>query len=129
MKNSSFVLVLMLFASSLHAQAPDAHSVPTLDGGIGSCTADFTVNDGAGAPVYNALIKVHIAYGTWSLHKLDLQISTNVDGKARFTGLPSKIKHGLLFHASEGNRAGDAFDDPANTCKFQSGITLQEKTQ
>ena len=109
------------------AQTPDPHSTPTLDGGIGSCTADFTITDGSGAPIYNATVKVHIAYGTWSIRRLDLQLSTNVDGKARFTGLPDRIKHGLLFHASEGDRAGDAFDDPGDTCKFQSAITLVKK--
>jgi len=109
------------------AQAPDPHTVPSLDGGAGPCTADFTVNDNAGAPVYNATIKVHIAYGTWSIRKLDLQISTNVDGKASFTGLPNKLKHGLLFHASEGDRTGEAFDDPANTCKAQFTIALQKQ--
>ncbi len=100
--------------------------MPSLDGGIGPCTADFLITDPDNKPVYNATIKVHIAYGTWSVRKLDLQISTNVDGKARFTGLPSKIKHGILFHASEGNRVGEAFDDPANTCKAQFAITIRQ---
>jgi hypothetical protein len=107
-------------------QNPDPHSTPTLDGGVGPCTADFTINDKTGAPVYNAMISVHIAYGTWSIRKLDLQVNTNVDGKARFTGLPDRIKHGIIFHASEGNRIGEAFDDPANTCKAQFTIALHE---
>jgi hypothetical protein len=106
---------------------PDPHSIPSLDGGAGPCTADLTITDNAGAPIYNALVKVHIAYGTLSLHKLDLQISTNVDGKVRFTGLPDRLKHGLLFRASEGNRSGEAFDDPANTCKAQFTVALLKK--
>jgi len=113
-------------AKNAAPQNPDPHSTPTLDGGVGPCTADFTINDKAGAPVYNAMISVHIAYGTWSIRKLDLQVNTNVDGKARFTGLPDRIKHGIIFHASEGNRIGEAFDDPANTCKAQFTIALHE---
>jgi hypothetical protein len=105
---------------------PDPHSTPTLDGGIGPCSADFTITDKAGAPVYNAMVSVHIAYGTWSIRKLDLQVNTNVDGKARFTGLPDRIKHGIIFHASEGTRTGEAFDDPAITCKAQFTIALHE---
>jgi hypothetical protein len=125
---SIFALALVpLRAQTATQNAPDPHSVPTLDGGIGPCSADFIVTDSAGSPVYNATIKVHIAYGTWSVRKLDLQVSTNVDGKARFTGLPDHIKHGLIFHATEGNRAGESFDDPANTCKAQFTITLQPK--
>jgi hypothetical protein len=123
-------LFLLLFLSSAGAsQTPDPKSVPSLDGGIGPCTADFTVTDDAGAPVYNAKIKAHIAYGAFSVRKLDLEISTNADGKARFTGLPDRIKRGLLFHASEGDRTGEAFDDPANTCRAQLTVALQKKTQ
>ena len=108
-------------------QPPDPKSVPVLDGGIGPCTADFTVNDPAGAPVYAAKIRVHIAYGFMNARKLDLELGTNIDGKARFTGLPDRLKHGLYFHASEGDRTGEAFDDPANTCKAQFTITLQKR--
>jgi len=108
------------------AEQAEAHTVPVLDGGIGSCTADITVTDANGAPVYAATIKVHIAYGFASARKLDLQLGTNVDGKARFTGLPDKIKHGFLFHASEGDRVGEAFDDPTNTCKAQLPITIRK---
>lgn len=109
------------------SQTAEAHTVPSLDGGIGQCTADFTINDDAGKPVYNATIKVHIAYGTWSIRKLDLQINTNVDGKARFTGLPERVKRGLMFQASDPGRYGDSFDDPAETCNKQFTIALQKK--
>jgi hypothetical protein len=122
----SALLLLTLTAS--FAQTPDPKSVPVIDGGVGSCTADFTITDNAGAPVYAAKIKVHIAYGFGSFHKLDLEVGTNADGKARFTGLPNTSKRGLTFHASEGNRAGDAFDDPAKTCQAQFPISLQTKT-
>ena len=113
--------------STTAPQQPDPKAVPVLDGGIGPCSADFTVTDPAGAPVYAAKVKVHIAYGFMSARKLDLELGTNIDGKARFTGLPDRLKHGLYFHASEGDRSGDAFDDPATTCKGQFNITLQKK--
>ena len=108
-------------------QQPDPRAVPVLDGGIGPCSADFTVTDPAGAPVYAAKVKVHIAYGFMGARKLDLELGTNIDGKARFTGLPDRLKHGLYFHASEGDRSGDAFDDPANTCKNQFTVILRQK--
>jgi hypothetical protein len=121
------VLGTLAFSQSNPPQQPDPKAVPVLDGGIGPCSAEFTVNDPAGAPVYAAKVKVHIAYGFMSARKLDLELGTNIDGKARFTGLPDRLKHGLYFHGSEGDRAGDAFDDPANTCKGQFTITLQKK--
>jgi hypothetical protein len=133
---SIFLLISLTFAQHLIAQSaasgsqtPDAHTVPSLDGGIGSCSADFIINDDAGKPIYNATIKVHIAYGTWSVRKLDLQINTNVDGKARFTGLPDRLKRGLYFEASESDRSAEAFDDPEKTCQAQFTVALQKKPQ
>jgi hypothetical protein len=125
------VLFLGLSAAVLRAQndKPDPNAVPVVDGGIGDCTADFTIVDDGGSPVYDANISVHIAYGTWSLHKLDLQVGSNAAGKARFTGLPNHTKHGLFFNASQGDRSGSVFDDTAKTCKAQFTIQLQKNAQ
>ena len=126
-------LLLALFLSAyLHAQAPpsaDPKSIPVVDGALGACTADFTINDAAGAPVYAATIRVHIAYGFLGAHRLDLEVGTNAAGKARFTGLPEKTKQGLFFQASERNREGSAFDDPSKTCKANFSIALRPKSQ
>src|ERR1700692_1012640 len=124
--------VILLFSlPALQAQTtPSAHpkSLPVIDGGIGPCSADFTITDGAGAPVYAATIRVHIAYRFMNAHKLDLEVGTNAAGKARFTGLPEKSKQGLFFQASEGTREGSAFDDPAKTCQANFTIALQKKS-
>ncbi len=130
-----FVLLLAAFLLAivsppvLRAQAnptPNPKSIPFIDGGIGPCTADFTITTTAAAPIYDAQIKVHISYGMFGAHKLDLQVGTNADGKARFTGLPEKTKQGLFFQASKGNLTGSAFDDPSKTCNAQFTIALQQ---
>ena len=36
---------------------------PSVDAGLGECSADFTINDVENKPVYAAKVKVHIAYG------------------------------------------------------------------
>jgi hypothetical protein len=120
-------VALSLTAFSQTTAPADPKSVPVVDGGIGPCSADFTVTDAAGAPVYAAKIKVHIAYGFMYAHKLDLEVGTNSDGKARFTGLPERVKRGLYFEASESDRTAEAFDDPANTCKTQFTLALRKK--
>ena len=125
-----FTAFLLPSLPTLQAQttsSADPKSIPVIDGGIGPCSADFTVNDSAGAPVYDAKIRVHIAYRFMNLHKLDLEAGTNAAGKARFTGLPDKPKQGLFFRASEGDREGSAFDDPAKTCKAQFTVVLSRK--
>jgi hypothetical protein len=132
---STRTLTLLVIALSIAAfsqstatsPVADPKSVPVVDGGIGTCSADFTVTDANGAPVYAAKIKVHIAYGFMYLHKLDLEVGTNADGKARFTGIPDRVKHGLYFEASEGDRTAEAFDDPATTCKNQFTVVLRKK--
>jgi hypothetical protein len=64
-----------------------------------------------------------------NLHKLDLEVGSNAAGKARFTGLPDKTKQGLFFRASQGDREGSAFDDPAKTCKADLTIVLEKNSQ
>jgi hypothetical protein len=115
------------FSQTTATQSAESKTIPVVDGGIGPCIADFTITDANGAPVYAAKINVHIAYGFASAHKLDLEIGTNYDGKARFTGLPNRLKRGLFFEASEGDRTGEAFDDPAINCKPQFTVALRRK--
>ena len=124
-----FVIALSVpaFSQTTATPAADPKSVPVVDGGIGPCSADFTVTDTAGAPVYAAKIKVHIAYGFMYARKLDLEVGTNADGKARIAGFPERVKHGLFFEASEGDRTAEAFVDPATTCKNQFTVVLRKK--
>jgi hypothetical protein len=122
------LLPIVLVVTAALAQAPAPKSVPVIDGALGPCTADFTIAGTDNKPIYLAKIKVHIAYGFMSAHKLDLEVSTNIDGKARFTGLPDRVKRGLYFEASEGDRTGNAFDDPSKTCQAQFPVILRKPT-
>ena len=131
--NAISILAVLLFALSPSlaqtASQPDPKSIPVIDGGIGPCTADFTVTDASNAPLYDAKIRVHIAYGFMSTHKLDLEIGTNADGKARVTGLPERTKRPFSFQISQGDRSAEVFDDPAKTCKAQFTAALEKKKE
>src|SRR5215813_10125766 len=122
------LVLALLLATPPFAQTPHPPSIPPLDGGVGQCTADFTITDADNKPIYAAKVKVHIAYGFASARKLDLEVGTNVDGKARFTSLPDRSKKGLFFEASEGDRTGTAFLDPSKTCQAQFTIALRKPT-
>jgi hypothetical protein len=121
------ILILLVLLAAAVAQTPDPKSVPVIDGALGPCTADFTITSPDNKPIYLAKIKVHIAYGFMYARKLDLEVGTNIDGKARFTGLPERTKRGLFFEASEADRTGNAFVDPATTCKSQFTVVLRQK--
>jgi hypothetical protein len=124
---AAVLALALLVPASAVAQTPDPHSVPSVDAGLGTCTADFTIADSDGKPVYDAKISVHIAYGFAGWHKLDLQVGTNVDGKARFTTLPNSMrKGGLYFRAWQSGSGGEAFDDPSKTCQAQFAVTLRK---
>jgi hypothetical protein len=123
----SILAALCLIHGTPHAAPVDPNTVATVDAGLGPCTADFIINDEAGKPVYAANIRVHITYGFGGFHKFDLQVGTNADGKARFIGLPEHPKQGLFFRATEGDRQGDAFDNPADNCKAQFTVVIRKK--
>ena len=130
MMRAIVALAILATVNAASAQAPaavDPKTVPVIDGGIGPCSADFVVTDPVGKPVYDAKIRVHIAYRFAGAHKLDLEVGTNADGKARFEGLPEKTRRGLSFQASHEDLEGTAFVDTAQTCKAQLTITLQKK--
>jgi len=120
-----FVAALALPISTMQAQQPDPHSVPVVDAGVGPCTADFTITDSDGKPVYAAQLTVRVRYGHF--HRMDLEVGTNVDGKARFIGLPNSPKNGLFFQATAGDRTGSAFDDPSTNCKAQFPVTVRRQ--
>ena len=79
----------------MHAQqTPDPHQVPVMDGEAGPCSIAFTVTDVKGAPVYDARIRVHIAYGFAGVRRLDLEAATNVDGKTQSRDCRRRSKAG-----------------------------------
>jgi outer membrane lipoprotein-sorting protein len=104
--------------------ADDQPKIATVDAGIGSCKANFVVKDGAGKPIYNSKISVLIKYGFMNLRQTDLQAYTNVDGQARFTGLPNFSKKPLEFNVSSGTVSKTVTDDPVEKCDAAFDVTL-----
>jgi hypothetical protein len=103
-------------------------AIPTVDGGAGPCSVEFTVTDANGAFVSNARISVRIEYGFLGAKKLDLQVATDSHGKARFAGLPEKTDSGLFFEAAKENLRGVATDDPNTECEAKHGIYMSTRS-
>jgi hypothetical protein len=125
--------LLIIFISILapgsfaRPQAPNPTDVPVVKGGAGSCTADFIVKDSSGKAIYNAKIELLLKYGFMGLHKLDATTPTNVDGKARFDGLPQQIKGTSEFQITHGEQSKSLPFDPQSDCHPHHEVVLAEK--
>ena len=109
----------------VQTQSPD--QIPVTDGQSGPCSIEFTISGTDGKPIFSARVDVHIEYGFGGLHKLDMGVYTNTQGKARFTGIPAKVKHPPIeFHASKGNLVGVATMDPVAECQAKHDIMLDK---
>ena len=102
--------------------------VSTVNADLGPCTADFAVTDGARKPLYDAKVSVTVRYGFLGLRKLDLEVGTNGEGKARVAGLPSKVrKHPLGFVISYGDRVKSIEHYPAVNCNARYEVVLETR--
>ena len=114
-----------LCGAGAQSLAGNPADVPTVSGGMGSCTADFTVVDAANKPVFDAKIHVKVKYGFMSKRDTDLEVGTNSDGKARMEGLPEKLKKPPMeFTISSGDATKSVTNDPATNCHATFAVTL-----
>jgi hypothetical protein len=117
----------LLFATSPQSNSQTVAEVPVIDGAAGPCQLQLNVTTVDDKPVYNAKVKVHIAYRFGGFHKLDLEAATNAEGKVRFIGLPSRVRRPPMeFQASKDQLVGVLTYDPATECQAKHNITLEQ---
>jgi hypothetical protein len=109
------------------SQAPNSVDIPVVKGEAGACTADFVVSDASGKGVYDAKIGIQMKYGFMGLHKLDLSVGTNFEGKARVEGLPEQIKGSAEFKISHGDQNKSVPYDPQSNCHARHDVVLGQK--
>jgi len=130
MKMQSVVLAALplAFAATALAQEPAGTvakpELPVIAAKLGPCSADFTVTDGDKKPVYDATIHVRVRYGAFNLKRMDLEVGTNSDGKARVESLPSKAKL-LAYDISKGDTHASVTQDVAIACTAKYDVTLK----
>jgi len=110
--------------SSAAASGPATPEVPMLDAKLGACSADFTVTDAGGAPIYDARIHVRIRYGPLAVKRMDLEIGTNSDGRARLAGLPPRARP-LVYDITKGTLKSTAGQELVKTCAGVFAVTLK----
>lgn len=121
---------LLLFAKQAQqqpAQPAQPEDVPVTDAQSGPCGIELSVTGTDTKPVYAARIDYRAEYGFMGTHKLDMTVYTNSQGKARFTGIPAKVrKPPIEFRASKGDLVGLATMDPATECQAKHDIMLDK---
>jgi hypothetical protein len=117
------IAILFLALSQQPAEAPKPEPV-ILKAGLGSCSSDFTVKDAEGKPAYNATIHVRVRYGVMSLKRMDLEVSTGSDGKARVEGLPAKAKP-LLYDIEKAGQKATVEQNLEKTCAASHDVSLK----
>jgi hypothetical protein len=123
---SAFLICCFALCVLAQTQKSD-NDVPVIDAGMGPCTADVTVFDSAHRAVYKANISTQIRSGFAGVKKLDLQVGTNVDGKARFTGLPEKPREVWQLTADFEGRNNSVMLDSRKDCHAMLSIFLPDK--
>ena len=108
-------------------EADAAHKVPVINGGVGDCSVEIHVTDSGRKPVYGAEISVRLRYGFGGFHKLDLQASTNVDGRARFEGLSERARMPLEFTVVYQGRENVVPVDLREKCHQSKEAVLPDK--
>ena len=128
-------LALALFAGTFltaaqtqqPAQPQQPDDIPVTDAQAGPCSVDLTVTGADAQPVFAARINYQTAYGFMGAHKLDITVYTNAQGKARFTGIPARVrKPPIEFRASKGDLIGLATMDPASECQAKHDIMMDK---
>lgn len=120
-----FAAAMGLLPGMLSPFAARAADVPMVSAGLGPCTADFTVTDSQSKPLYDAKIHVTIVYGFMNKRRQDLDIGTNADGKARFEGLPDRLKKKPLeYKVQSGAEKKSVEQDPETNCHASFDVTM-----
>jgi hypothetical protein len=133
----ALLLVLVLCSPAFSQQAGNV-PLSVVDGQLGPCFAEFHVTDTAGKPQYNVPVRVLIRYGFLGKRKMDLEVGTNSNGKARVAGLPEQVRSPLHFEigrpdAVQGTSSENGTPaavqvvehDPATNCHAYFDVTVE----
>ena len=117
-----------LFAVQQPAQPQPSQDIQNTDAQSGPCSIALSVTGPDGKPVYAARIDYHAEYGFMGAHKLDMTVYSNADGKAKFSGIPAKVKRPpIQFNAKKDDLVGVATMDPATECQAKHDIVMDKK--
>ena len=115
-----FLSALALGQGTTDAITPD---LAVISARLDDCSADFVVKEATGEPAYAAIVHVRIRYGFLSIKRMDLEVGTNSDGKARVEGLPRKARP-LVYEISKADKTAQVEQDLSTTCHAKFEVSL-----
>jgi hypothetical protein len=120
------ITTLVAALALLQQPAPEAKKpeVTTINARLGDCSADFTVKDPDGKPLYNATIHVRVRYGFLGVKRMDLEVGANADGQARVEGLPDDARP-LMYDITRGELKAEVQQDPSKRCSVTFDVSLK----
>jgi hypothetical protein len=121
------LIVAIALASVALAQQPESRppDITLLKANLGGdCSADFTVTDADGKPVYAATVHVRVRYGLLNIKRADLEIGTNSDGKARIEGLPTKAR-ALAYDIEKEGKKANVEQNVSSVCHANFDVSLK----
>jgi hypothetical protein len=116
------VVLAAVLAQQPAEKPPDVTVMKAALGGM--CSAEFTVKDADGKPVYGALVHVRVRYGFMSVKRADLEVGTSSTGKARIEGLPEKAKP-LEYEIQKDMTRASAEQIVESRCNATFDVTLK----
>jgi hypothetical protein len=124
--NALFIAAIALAAGSLaqEAPAPKPPELSVISARLGTCSADFIVTDADGKPIYAAMVHVRIKYGFLGLKRMDLEVGTNSDGKARVEGLPLNNRP-LTYDIAKADKKATAEQNVSTNCRATYELSLK----
>jgi len=120
----TLTLAVVLALQQPPSAEPPKPEVPVISARAGDCSADFTVRDADGKPIYNATIHVRVRYGFLGIKRTDLEVGTNADGKARVEGLPDDART-LIYSVTRGELKAEVAQDPSRRCEVVFDVSLK----
>ncbi len=120
----TFLLAFSL-AQAAPAPAEKPADVTVMKAALGGlCSAEFTVKDADGKPVYGASVHVRVRYGFMGVKRADLEVGTSSLGKARIEGLPDKAKP-LEWEVQKEMKRASAEQLVEDNCNAKFDLTIK----
>src|SRR5436190_5913818 len=119
------IIAAVTLALALVAPQPKESDVTLMKAKLGgSCSADFTVKDAGGKPIFDALVHVRVRYGFAGVKRADLEVGTSSEGKARIEGLPDKAKP-MSYEITKDDKKAEVTQDVSTTCRATFDVVLK----